>query len=384
MSDAPILLDVSRLVWRQWTRRLPTGIDRVCLAYLEHFGARARAVVQFRNFRHILNRSDSDRLFNLLVNGSGHFRARLTTILATAAMRGERRAGGQVYLNVGHTGLNSSYLRPWLTENGLRPVFLIHDLIPITHPQYCREGEAIRHAERIGNALASARGIVVNSRATEQDLAQFARQRGMPMPPCLVAWLGVEPPAALPLPASTTSDRPYFVTVGTIEARKNHRMILDVWTELVARMGQYAPELVIIGQRGWEARAAIDLLDRPGPLRGHIREMGRCNDMEMNRLMAGARALLMPSFVEGFGLPLIEALQMGTPVIASDLDVFREIAGDVPEYRGSADNAGWLQAVLDYAGDDGARERQLSRMGKFRAPQWNDHFECVEQFLGSI
>jgi glycosyltransferase involved in cell wall biosynthesis len=384
MSDAPILLDVSRLVWRQWTRRLPTGIDRVCLAYLEHFGARARAVVQFRNFRHILNRSDSDRLFSLMLNGSGHFRVRLTAILAASAMRSERRVAGQIYLNVGHTGLNSSYLTPWLTENGLRPVFLIHDLIPITHPQYCREGEAIRHAERIGNALASARGIVVNSKATEQDLAQFAHQCGMPMPPCLVAWLGVEPPAGLPLPASTKLDRPYFVTVGTIEARKNHRMILDVWTELVARMDQYAPELVIIGQRGWEAREAIGLLDRPGLLKGHIREMGRCDDLEMHQLMAGAHALLMPSFVEGFGLPLIEALQMGTPVIASDLDVFREIAGDVPEYRGSADNSGWFQAVLDYTADDGARERQLSRMSKFRAPQWNDHFECVEQFLSSI
>ena len=384
MPNTPILLDASRLIWRQWTRRLPTGIDRVCLAYLEHFASRARAVVQFRNFRHILNRSDSARLFDLLLYGSRDFRARLATILAAAAMRSERSVTGQIYLNVGHTGLNSPYLAPWLMENGLRPVFLIHDLIPITHPQYCREGEAIRHAERIGNALACARGIVVNSRATEEDLARFARDRGMPVPPCVIAWLGVEPPAVLTVPASTAPARPYFVTVGTIEARKNHRMILDVWADLVARMGQHSPELVIIGQRGWEAREAIDLLDRPGPLKGHIREMGRCDDAEMHRLMAGARALLMPSFVEGFGLPLIEALQMGTPVIASDLDVFREIAGDVPEYRGPADKAGWLQAVLDYAGDDGARERQLSRMGKFRAPQWSDHFERVEQFLGTI
>jgi glycosyltransferase involved in cell wall biosynthesis len=384
MPPAPILLEASRLVWRQWTRRLPTGIDRVCLAYLDHFAAHANAVVQFRNFRHVLKRSDSARLFDLLLHGSANFRARLTAILATAAMRSERDIAGQIYLNVGHTGLNSSHLAPWLMDNGLRPVFLVHDLIPLSHPQYCREGEAIRHAERIGNALTTARGIIVNSNATEEDLARFARNRGMPMPPCQVAWLGVEPPPAVTLPAATTSARPYFVMVGTIEARKNHRLILDVWMDLVARMGDRAPELVIIGQRGWEAREAIDLLDRPGPLKGHIREMGRCGDAELHRLMTGARALLMPSFAEGFGIPLVEALQIGTPVIASDLAVFREIAGDIPEYCWPSDKDGWRETVLDYAGSDLAREKQLSRMGKFVAPQWSDHFELVDQFLGTI
>jgi glycosyltransferase involved in cell wall biosynthesis len=384
MPPGPILLDASRLVWRQWTRRLPTGIDRVCLAYLDHFAARANAVVQFRNFRHVLKRGDSARLFDLLLHGSANFRARLTAILATAAMRGEREIAGQIYLNVGHTGLNSSHLSPWLMDNGLRPVFLVHDLIPVSHPQYCREGEAIRHAERIGNALTTARGIIVNSNATKEDLANFARNKGMAMPPCQVAWLGVEPPPAGTFRAATTSVRPYFVMVGTIEARKNHRLILDVWSDLVARMGERAPELVIIGQRGWEAKEAIDLLDRPGPLKGHIREMGRCGDAELSRLMTGARALLMPSFAEGFGLPLVEALQIGTPVIASDLTVFREIAGDIPEFCCPSDKDGWRKIVLDFAGSDSARERQLRRVAKFVAPQWSDHFELVDQFLGTI
>jgi len=384
MPPAPILLDASRLVWRQWTRRLPTGIDRVCLAYLDHFAARANAVVQYRGFQHVLNRSDSARLFDLLLHGSANFRTRLAAILACAAMRRERDIAGNIYLNVGHTGLNSPHLAPWLRDNGLRPVFLVHDLIPISHPQYCREGEAVRHAMRIENALATARGIVVNSIATEEDLARFARDRGKSMPPCQVAWLGVEPPPAVTLRAAIASDRPYFVMVGTIEARKNHRLILDVWIELVARMGHRAPELVIIGQRGWEAKEAIDQLDQPGPLKDHIREMGRCDDAELHGLMAGARALLMPSFAEGFGLPLVEALQVGTPVIASDLAVFKEIAGDIPDYCCPFDKDGWLETVLDYAGGDSAREKQLTRMGSFVAPRWIDHFKLVDQFLGSI
>ena len=87
MRDAPILIDVSRLIWRQWTRRLPTGIDRVCLAYLQRFHEEALAVVQFRRFRRILDRRGSARLFDLLLNGSGHFQSSLTAILAATAVR---------------------------------------------------------------------------------------------------------------------------------------------------------------------------------------------------------------------------------------------------------------------------------------------------------
>ncbi len=382
MSDAPILLDASRLIWRRWTGRLPTGIDRVCLAYLRHFAPRARAVIQFRQFRQILNRDDSGRLFELLLGERDGFRTDLIRILSPAALRGEASAAGQIYLNVGHTGLNSPYLAPWLRARGLRPVFLVHDLIPISHPQYCRPAEAERHGERISQALESAREIIVNSSATGQHLARFARERGLPMPPWLVAWLGIDRPA--PASAAIARDRPYFVVVGTIEARKNHLLLLDLWADLVAQLGEKTPELLIIGQRGWEAEAAIAILDDPGPLKGHIRELDRCDDAQMHQLIAGARALLMPSFVEGFGIPLIEALSMGTPVIASDLGVFREIAGGIPDFCDPDDKAEWLGTVIDYSKDGRRRQAQLDRIEGFETPSWSCHFDRVERFLDAM
>lgn len=380
MADPPILLDVSRLIWRQWTRRLPTGIDRVCLAYLEHFGPMARAVVQFRRFRLILDRSTSAKLINLLLNGSKWFRWQLIGILVSGVVRDAANAAGQVYLNVGHTGLNSPHLLPWLTRHRLRPLYLVHDLIPITHPQLCRDREAVRHEERMRNALRSAHGIIVNSKATERDLATFASAQGLSPPPTVVAWLGIDGPP----PESANSvrpKRPYFVVVGTIEARKNHLLVLKAWAELVAHLGEDAPELIIIGQRGWEAEEATDVLDNPGSLQGHVRELGRCDDATMHSLISGAQALLMPSFTEGFGLPVVEALEMGTPVIASDLEVFREIASDIPEYLDSSDLPGWVNAVMDYTSDSERRQAQLSRISKFVAPCWSSHFKRVDDFL---
>lgn len=381
MHDTPILLDVSRLIWRQWGDRIPTGIDRVCLAYLEHFRDRSRAVVQFRGFHHILAERDSARLFELLQHGMPHFRRDLVQILATSLLRGGKSVAGQLYLNVGHTGLDSPYLGPWIADEGIRPIYLVHDLIPITHPQYCRPGEANRHRQRMTNALATASGFIVNSHDTARELEHFAVRENLPLAPCITAWLGTEEIGTV---NGRASANPYFVMVGTIEARKNHLLILEAWTDLVAKLGDRAPDLVIIGQRGWEAEEAIGRLENLGPLSGKVRELGRCSDAEMLEWIAGARALLMPSFVEGFGLPLIEALETGTPVIASNLGVFREIAGDLPRYLDPNDRSGWAEAVTSLTTDGAERRRQETLLKSFKPPQWSDHFRIVDRFLSTL
>lgn len=379
-----LLLDVTRLVWRVWQGRLPTGIDRVCLAYLDHYAPRALAVVQRRGMRLVFNAADSDRLFALLRQRGPGFRAQLAMLLARAGLRGGagRKTAGWPYLNLGHTGLDAPGLAAWLEDNGWRPVFLVHDLIPISHPRFCRPGEARKHRQRMRAVLDCAAGVIVNSAATGRELAAFAARIRRPVPPLQVAWLGVEAqPAAAALPPSP---RPCFVMVGTIEARKNHLLLLRLWQKLVQDLGDASPELVLIGQRGWEADEVLALLDHCPILRGHVRELGRCDDATMLAWLDRARALLMPSFIEGFGLPVIEAMQRGLPVIASDLPVFREIAGDIPLYLSPDDAAGWEAAVRAYCGDAADRARQLARLPHYRPPTWPDHFAKVDLWLASL
>ena len=90
MPDRSLLLDVSRLIWRVWTGRLPTGIDRVCLAYLDRFAARSLAVVQRREFRMVLPPDLSDALFALLRRGGPGFRRGLVRLLGQAMLRRAR------------------------------------------------------------------------------------------------------------------------------------------------------------------------------------------------------------------------------------------------------------------------------------------------------
>ena len=143
--------------------------------------------------------------------------------------------------------------------------------------------------------------------------------------------------------------------------------------------------LLIIGQRGWEAEEVFETLDRPGTLEGHVTELGSCSDEQLAEHLVTARALLFPSLVEGYGLPLVEALGLGVPVIASDLSVFREICGDIPTYLEPRDISGWEAAIIDYAqGDSMSRASQLQRMEGFHAPDWAGHFRAVESWLSSL
>jgi len=382
-DDSLFLLDVTRLIWRRWRGRLPTGIDRVCLAYLRHFAGQSQAVVQHDRFRRILDVDASRDLFDLLDNPPPTFRTRLASGVFRHITGLNCSGRDRLYLNIGHTGLDSPGFRQWVEKSRVRPTYLVHDLIPITHPEYCRPGEAERHRQRMRTVLTTAVGVIGNSQATLDELRIFADAEGLPKPPMLAAWLGVEP---LPAPGVIQSpERPTFVVLGTIEGRKNHGMLLEIWSRLVDCLGNAAPRLLIIGQRGWKADQVFATLDTSPKLGGHVVELNECSDQDLADHLASARALLFPSLVEGFGLPLVEALNAGVPAITSDLPVFHEIAEERPDYVDPLDEAAWEAAILDYARtDSAARAAQLERIAGFRAPDWNSHFSLVEDWLPTL
>jgi glycosyltransferase involved in cell wall biosynthesis len=116
-----------------------------------------------------------------------------------------------------------------------------------------------------------------------------------------------------------------------------------------------------------------------------VREAGPLNDQELADLLSGARALLFPSFAEGYGIPLVEALAFGVPVIASDLPVFREIGQGVPDLLPADDISAWHRAVLDYSLEPSPRrEAQRARLANFIAPGWKKHFGKVDTLLSAI
>lgn len=401
-----ILLDASRLLSRT-ERSAPTGIDRVCLAYAEWLMAHPRyrmvpvrsrkgqlALVDdawFRkrmaDLRHRWNglaKADTrpqDRDLIAALCADAPPQASILSPLPEDTPLSRRRATRQffrarradvpdalAYLNVGHTGLDEPELLQSLAERGIPRVLLVHDLIPITHPEYCRTGDDAKHARRMRHALTLGSHIIANSTYTADELARFAAREALPLPPLDVAHLGLEShlSAVEPLKAS----RPYFVHVGTIEGRKNLAFLLTVWRALAEKHGAKTPSLVLIGRYGWENEAVLDLLHRSPTLRGHVHQAEGMADHTLAQIMLGARAVLAPSSVEGFDLPAVEASAMGLPLIASDIPPHRELT---PQARlvDPIDGPGWLKAIEDHI------EKRLVP-APYNAPTWADHFAIVE------
>jgi glycosyltransferase involved in cell wall biosynthesis len=387
-SVRPIWLDIARLVERACIGSL-TGIDRVELAYAENLLDRAPERTRFvmlgrwssrfsvfpgaatRRFLTGIRRAWDD-------GRPGDMRGAAVRLLAMATLAARAPVDpSAIYLLVSHRHLHrQAALRRALRYSGVVFVPLIHDLIPLEFPEYGRPGEADRHRRRMATVVRLADGVIVNSAATGVALAPY-----LPAGRAVhVAPLSVAPPAADVAPE--TSDRPYFLCVGTIEPRKNHLLLLHLWRRLVALHGERTPRLLIVGRRGWENENVVDLLDRCTALRGHVVELGTVPDTRLTALLRGARALLMPSFAEGFGLPVAEALAHGTPVLCSDLPALREAGGVVPEYLDPLDAPAWGAAVLDYAADASLRrDAQIRRLPDWRATTWDAHVGSVLEFV---
>jgi glycosyltransferase involved in cell wall biosynthesis len=400
-ADGPLIaLDVSRLVSRAG-RPVPTGIDRVELAYAEHLitGGRPRlyaAMARWGGFG-LLPQRQAEAYVAAIASawrGEGEVRRherrsrRLKWRFAASPLWGGEQAlhrrlaeAASAYVLVSHHHLDKRGSIERLKQRSkARFVCLIHDLIPIEFPEYALPGQNWKHRRRIRTAAALADAVIVNSAVTRDAFQPHLDRLGR-APPVMVAPFGVDlPPPAPDGPALLA--RPYFVCVSTIEARKNHLLLLNLWRSLAERSGAAAPLLVLIGQRGWETENAVDMLERCPGLRGLVIEHNNLPDAEMAKLLRGARALLLPSFAEGFGFPLIEALAQGVPALVSAIPALRESGGAVPEYFDPIDGAGWRQAVIDYAAADSPRRAaQLRRLARWRPPSWQDHFAAVDALI---
>jgi glycosyltransferase involved in cell wall biosynthesis len=408
--NSVLLLDISRLIWRG-RRVAPSGIDRVELAYARHYissqtSRETYAVLHLGGFLFAVSPAGARRFIDDLYlrwHGAAPARRwthRLAVIKSYLQLSIAAWTGGYglrqkirlhelapIFLVVSHHHVSRDY-----TISRIRRVFgamtvcLIHDLLPIDYPEYFNRGWAPKYARLARNtghlfdaAIANSSSTAISLRAYLQ--AQFADSSGSL--DIRVAPAGVD---AFPRPQFTgqTARRPYFIVLGTIEPRKNHLLLLNVWNRLAETVAS-PPRLIVIGARGWLIELVVDTLERSGRLHNLVEEQNRLTDTAVGALLAHARAVLVPSFAEGFGLPLAEALASGVPAICSDIPVFREVGRGAPEYLDPLNLHAWQEAVIEYSRPDSTRRAaQMQRIAQWRMPTWSEHFTVVDGLLREL
>lgn len=392
-----LILDISRLISRV-RHTTPSGVDRVEMAYarglLKIYGADlAFAAVHPSGHYGRIGRKSAlaylDELERRWSDTDGRpGRRSLASVSPWMTRLFPRRAGigsGDVLVQVSPHHLHRpALMRRILAREKARLVCMVHDLIPIEFPEYARPGGAASHEKRMDTVVQLASSVIVNSAATGVSLTRWAENRELVPPPVHVALLGTEPVAKV-APHVYSDAKPYFVCLGTIEPRKNHLLLLHVWRSLAqSRPVRDVPRLVIIGRRGWENEQIVDMLERCGPIKPFVKEINSCRDAELAATIRGACALLMPSFAEGYGMPIAEALSAGTPVIASDIAAHREVGGIVPDYYDPLDGLGWRKAILDHQKDGPLRQAQLARLSHWQPPDWGQHMQIAKSVIEEV
>ena len=362
-----------------------TGVDTYLLELVEGLGA----VDRHNQYVVFLNREDQGRLPALPANfaiARAAIRNRLVRVgwqqVALPAQRAVRR------LDVLHS---PSFILP-VADRPARHVLTIHDLTSFTNPAWHeRLRRSWPYRAAIVASIRLARRICVPSQAVRDEVLRLVS--GVDPARIRVIGHGVSrrfrPQAVEELPAVRRRlglPASYLLCVGTIQPRKNLELLLDAYRRLVVDRA-IEEDLVLAGRLGWDYQRVVALGEAP-ELRNRVHLLGYVDHASLAPLYAGARALVYPSLDEGFGLPPLEAMACGVPVVASDAPALAENLTGAAELVSPNGTGALTEALIRVLGDERLRETR-KREGLARAKQfsWEQSARatvaCYEELAGA-
>jgi glycosyltransferase involved in cell wall biosynthesis len=259
----------------------------------------------------------------------------------------------------------NSYLTAWFTR--VPTALNIFDMIAWKAPESAQKRAARIERLTLRHALRRAGRVFCNSEATRRDLLQryeWASARTCVVPLAAGEQFGNDVPEAdrVEVLGRLQLDRPFVLATGTIEPRKNLTRLIDAFADLPGELKR-THLLALAGPRGW---ADEQILARAGEDRDRVRILGRVKDADLVTLYSSCAAFCYPSLYEGFGLPVLEAMRAGAPVITSSVSSLPEVAGDAAVYVDPT-SVVEIRAALEALLTDPRQRDQLGRRGRERS-----------------
>lgn len=291
---------------------------------------------------------------------------------------GERFQRGDVLILSGGTwdALDTSILLA-LARRGIQTVAILSDMIPCRYPHHFQHQSPIESFERVVEFLVREAALVVCiSEATRADFATFAASKGHKLPPCEVMHLGSETPhtdqQAPPNLPHDFLERGFTLSVSTLQVRKNHQLLYQLWRRFAEEGRHDIPRLVLVGTPGWLTDNLRKQWEADPLLQDSLIALPSVDDRELSWLYQNARFTLYPSLYEGWGLPIVESFQHGTPCIASNTSSMPEAGQGLALHLDPLDFISWHKAILDWCEDDGALIAAKAHIhARFRPRTWS-------------
>jgi len=260
-------------------------------------------------------------------------------------------APGDLLFNPGFTTWKSKqYEEVASLLAGVSYVGFIYDLLPVAFPEWWTPSQQDRYRGWFEWSGRNAASLLCCSDSTRRDAVAFFDAARIETGPIETLLLGDELPRALATrraaAESAAAERPFVLYVSTLEVRKNHRLLFQVWRRLLERHGRDAvPDLVFVGRRGWLIDDFVTELEQSRFLDGKISWRQRVDDAELARLYASCLFTVYPSFYEGWGLPVAEGMAFGRWCLASDRSSLPEVGRDLAGYFDPGDVPGATAAI---------------------------------------
>ena len=261
-----------------------------------------------------------------------------------------------------------------------KTVAFVHDLTTILYPEYHIKSNTFLHQQRF-KRIGRVDGILTNSESTKRDITEHLKIRPEKI---FVTHLGaderfkpMEQEETEPVLKKYGLTKPYILFVGTLEPRKNVETLIRAFNELKQKH-KIPHQLVLAGRKGWLYRNILKFIES-SPFKSDIRQMDYIPDEVVPAFMNKADVFVYPSFYEGFGLPVLEAMQCGTPVITSNTSSMPEVGGEACLYV-HPESADELADTIFKVIRDKSLQNILSGKGVERAKRFSWE-KCAEETL---
>lgn len=274
--------------------------------------------------------------------------------------------------------LKRSYLLPLLKKQGVKIVAHIYDTIPVTEAQFCHELTVINFMEWFGAQLQNADLIIVNAKATVRSMKNIIAHTDVKRINARVVRLGSDlkrsgtQKKCRDFIKKISSQEKYILMVGTIEPRKNHAFVLDAFEK---RLFEEDICLVFAGRIGWNVDELVKRIKEHTEYGKKLYLIEDASDEEIVYLYRNALSVAFPSYNEGFGLPVIEAMNHGALVLAADLPVLREVGRGFCRYFSLENIDEFIRLVCMYAASEKICEKEKEKLRRFHAGTWD---ECAK------